>query len=96
MQLKLKERDNRVYPCMLHVSAGIIPMMLLSHTQSDMTQPVAALTWWFSDCGGSINKHYLSSRTSNRARPSRGIVRALLVRVLNTCAFFKVFLLCVV
>ncbi|KAJ4930375.1 hypothetical protein JOQ06_019379 [Pogonophryne albipinna] len=43
-----------------------------SHRQADMTKPAAALTWWVSACGGSINKHYHSSRTSNRAGPPGG------------------------
>ncbi|KAI4814061.1 hypothetical protein KUCAC02_003271, partial [Chaenocephalus aceratus] len=52
--------------------AGISSVMLPTHGQADMTKPAAALTWWVSACGGSINKHYLSSRTSNRAGPPGG------------------------
>lgn len=56
----------------LLLSAGISSVMLPTHDQADMTKPAAALTWWVSACGGSINKHYLSSRTSNRAGPPGG------------------------
>lgn len=49
------------------ISSVILPTHVQPHSQSDMTQPAAVLTWWVSACGGSINKHYLSSITSNRA-----------------------------
>lgn len=38
-----------------------------TYSWSDMIQPVAALTRWVSACIGSVNKHFLSCRTSNRA-----------------------------
>jgi len=56
----------------LILSAGISSVTLPTHGQADMTKPAAALTWWVSACGGSVNKHYLSSRTSNRAGPPGG------------------------